>query len=326
MVEPPAGTFVMVSRMASFGVHIGQQNLSAADLRALWRRLDAAGVDWISVWDHFYEAPFQGGGQAHFEALTTLGALAAETRHARIGCLVFCAGYRNPALLAKAATTLDHLSGGRFELGLGAGWHVQEALAYGYPFPDIGTRLDMLDEAAAVVRRLLDEDRVTFAGRHFQVDDATCRPKPVQSRLPLWVGGRGEKRTLEIAARRADGWNAAYVSAAEFGRLAGVLDQWCEAEGRDPATIRRGVNIAFHMALDAAGLENERRKLAADWRGQADRVRSGSLLCGPGEAAELLGQYVERGADAVNVALRAPWDQDALEAYLDEVLPAVRGA
>lgn len=310
----------------SLGVHIGQQNLAFAELRALWRRLDAAGVDWISVWDHFYEAPFQGGLQPHYEALATLGALAADTERARIGCLVFYVGYRNPALLAKAATTLDHLSGGRFALGLGAGWHIHEASAYGYPFPDIGTRLDMLDEAAAVVRRLLDEPRVTFAGRHFQVDDATCLPKPLQQRLPLWIGGRGERRTLEIAARRADGWNAAYVSAAEFGRLGRVLDDWCDAEGRDPATIQRGVNLAFHMALDAPGLARERAKIAADWGGQAERVASGALLCVPGEAADRVLEYVASGAAAVNVALRAPWNQDALDAYLEEVIPAIRAA
>lgn len=310
----------------SLGVHVGQQNLSMAQLRSLWRRLDGAGVDWISVWDHFYEAPFQGGAEPHFEAMATLGALAAETRKARIGCLVFCVGYRNPALLAKAATTLDHLSGGRFELGIGAGWYIREATAYGYPFPDIGTRLDMLDEAAEIVRRLLDEERTTYSGRHFQVDDATCWPKPVQPRLPLWIGGRGERRTLEIAARRADGWNAAYASAEEFGRLNGVLDRWCEADGRDPATIRRGVNVAFGMAVDPAGVARERARLGREWGAQAGRVDAGSLLCTPDEAASRVLAYVDNGADAVNIALRAPWDDAALDAYLGDVMPAVRKA
>ncbi len=308
----------------SLGVHVGQQNLGMEDLRTLWRRLDGAGVDWISVWDHFFEAPYQGGTQPHFEALSTLGALAAETRRARIGCLVFYVGYRNPALLAKAATTLDHITSGRFELGLGAGWHIWEATAYGYPFPDIGTRLDMLDEAAEVVRRLLDDDRTTFSGRHYQLDDASCFPKPVQDRLPIWIGGRGERRTLEIAARRADGWNAAYTSAAEFGRLNGVLDHWCEEDGRDPTAIRRGANVAFHMAMDDAGVARERAKLDADWGSQADRIATGSLLCTPTEALDQVMAYVENGASDINVALRAPWDDEALQAYLADVLPALR--
>ena len=310
----------------SLGVHIGQQNLPIAELRKLWRRLDAAEVDWISIWDHFYEAPFQGGDQPHFEALATLGALAADTSHARIGCLVFCVGYRNPALLAKAAVTLDHLSSGRFELGLGAGWHIHEASAYGFPFPDIGTRLDMLDEAAAIVRGLLDDERTTFSGKHFQVDAATCWPKAVQARVPLWIGGRGERRTLEIAARRADGWNAAYASAEEFGRLNRVLDHWCEADGRDPAAIQRGVNVAFGMAPDSAGVEEERASLAKEWGEQTQRIAAGALLCTPSEAVDRLMAYVENGADAINIALRAPWNEAALDAYLGDVIPALRKA
>ena len=237
------------------GAHLGQQNLRIDEIRALWRRFDAAGLDWISLWDHFYEAPPAGGTQPHFEAVSLLGALATETRRARIGCLVFYPGYRNPAALAKAATTIDHLSGGRFTLGLGAGWHEWEARAYGFAFPPIGTRMDQLDEALQIVRGLLIRDRTTFAGTHFRVDNASCLPAPVQRRLPIWVGGLGEKRTLRLAARHADGWNAAYVAPAEFARLSGVLDQWCEKESRDPAEIERTVNLSFHLSVDRAAAE-----------------------------------------------------------------------
>jgi F420-dependent oxidoreductase-like protein len=306
------------------GVHVGQQNLAFDDLRALWRRLDDAGVDWISAWDHFYEAPPAGGTVDHFEALTTLGALAAETRRARIGCLVFYVGYRNPALLAKAATTLDHISGGRFELGLGAGWHHWEATAYGYDFPSVGERLDHLDEAATVIRGLLTQERTTFEGRHCRVEDASCLPRPVQDRLPIWLGGVGERRTLRLVARHADGWNAAYVPPAEFARLGGVLDHWCEVEGRDPAALRRGINLSFNLALDAAGVERERAALAEAWGPMADRVADGALLCTVDEAAERVRAYVEAGATDVNIALRAPWDEDALTAWLEQVMPAVR--
>ena len=125
----------------SLGVHVGQQNMSMPEMRALWRDLDTRGVDWISAWDHLYEAPPNGGTEPHFESIATLSALASETSQARIGCLVFYVGYRNPALLAKAATTLDHISDGRFELGLGAGWHIWEANAHGFVFPDIGCLL-----------------------------------------------------------------------------------------------------------------------------------------------------------------------------------------
>lgn len=316
----------MRTRTPSLGVHLGQQNLSFDAMRALWRRLDEAGVDWISAWDHFYEAPPAGGTQPHFEALTTLGALAAETRSARIGCLVFYVGYRNPALLAKAATTLDHISGGRFELGLGAGWHHWEATAYGYDFPALGTRLDMLDEAATIVRSLLTEPRTTFHGRHFRVEDASCLPAPVQPRLPLWIGGVGEKRTLRLVARHADGWNAAYVPPKEFARLSGVLDGWCDAEGRDPATIRRGIHLSFELATDAAGAQRARRRMEETWGPMAERVRAGALTGTPEEAVERTLAYLDAGATDVNVALRAPWDEEALDAWLEQVLPAVRAA
>ena len=316
----------MRTRSPSLGVHLGQQNLSFDAMRALWRRLDQADVDWISAWDHFYEAPPAGGTQPHFEALATLGALAAETRRARIGCLVFYVGYRNPALLAKAATTLDHISGGRFELGLGAGWHHWEATAYGYDFPPLGTRLDMLDEAATIVRALLTEPRTSFHGRHFRVEDASCLPAPIQPRLPLWIGGVGEKRTLRLVARHADGWNAAYVPPEEFARLSGVLDRWCEAEGRDPTTIRRGINLSFELATDAAGAERARRRMEETWGPMADRVRAGALTGTPDEAVARTLAYLHAGATDVNIALRAPWDEEALDAWLEHVLPAVRAA
>ncbi|TVS16318.1 MAG: TIGR03560 family F420-dependent LLM class oxidoreductase, partial [Gammaproteobacteria bacterium] len=294
-----------------FGAHVGQQNLDFETLRATWRMLDGAGVDWISAWDHFYEAPPAGGTQPHFEALATLGALAADTRHARIGCLVFYVGYRNPALLAKAATTLDHISNGRFELGLGAGWHHWEATAYGYDFPALGTRLDMLDEATALIRQMLTEERTTFDGQHFRTEDASCLPRPLQARLPIWIGGVGEKRTLRLVARHADGWNAAYVAPAEFARLSGVLDQWCEVEDRDPHSIRRGINLSFHLGLDQADAERERTRMNQDWGPMVDRVREGALMGTPAEALETIEAYLDAGATDVNVALRAPWNEAA---------------
>ena len=186
----------------SLGAHVGQQNLEMDEMRAVWRRLDEAGVDWISCWDHFYEAPPAGGTIAHFEAIATLGALCADTRRARIGCLVFYVGYRNPGLLAKAATTLDHISGGRFELGLGAGWHEQEAAAYGYDFPPIGTRFDMLEEAFPLIRGLLTQERTTVDGRYFRARDASCLPPPRGRSSPADLAGRGRAQADAGAGRR----------------------------------------------------------------------------------------------------------------------------
>ena len=305
------------------GVHLGQQNMSMEDMRALWRKLDEK-VDWISIWDHFYEAPPAGGTIDHFEAMTTAGALAAETRKAILGVLVFYVGYRNPASIAKAATTLDHISGGRFELGLGGGWHTQEARSYGYDFPSMGTRLDMLDEATSIIRGMLTQERTTFAGKYFRVDNVSNLPRPVQNRMPIWIGGIGEKKTLDIVARQADGWNAAYVSVEEYARLSSVLDEWCDRHGRDPQTIARSINLTFLLSTSQAEIDQTREKIQADWGPLADRAISGALLCTPSEAVGRINAYREAGASMINVALRAPWNQEALDSYLEEVIPAVK--
>ena len=310
---------------ATFGVHIGQQNLEAGALRALWRRLDASGVDWISIWDHLYEAPPAGGTLAHFETMTTLGALAADTSRARLGCLVLYPGYRNPALLARAATTLDHLSGGRFVMGLGAGWHEEEMRAHGYPFPPLRDRLDMLEESVQLIRGMLTQPRTTFSGRHFRTENASCLPAPLQSRLPLWIGGTGRKRTLRLAARHADGWNAAYVGPEEYESLNRALDEWCAREGRDPKAIERSVNLIFQLSSDAARAARVEDELRARWGAAAvARLREGSLVGTPDQAAKRIEEYLQAGAQNLNVALRAPWDAEALDAYVGEVIPALQ--
>jgi len=229
-------------------------------------------------------------------------------------------------LLAKAATTLDHISNGRFELGIGAGWHTWEAKAYGYPFPELKARLDMLDEAATLIRGMLTQERTTFHGKHFSVEDASCLPRPIQQRLPIWIGGVGEKRTLKLVARHADGWNAAYVAPQEFARLSGVLDQWCERTNRDPRSVKRGVNLMFNLALDAKGVAAETERLKKDWGPASARVANGALLGTPAQAVERILEYANAGATEINIALRAPWNPEALDAYIESVMPAVRRA
>ena len=316
---------------ATFGIHIGPQNIGMTELRALWRKLDQRGVEWISLWDHFYETTPPSGGKMenfgeldHFETLTALGALAADTKNARLGVLVLYVGYRTPGVLAKAATTLDHLSGGRFELGLGGGWHEWESRAYGYPFPPIGTRLDMLEEATQIIRGLLTEPRTTFRGKHFTVENASCLPRPVQKRLPIIIGGLGEKRTLKIAARHGDAWNAAYISPQQFKHLSTALDQHCEKEGRDPASIERSVNLVFNIAPDKASEARLRKELEQQWGFALARVEGGVLAGTPETAGERVAEYIEAGASGVNVALRAPWSSEALDGYVETTLPALR--
>jgi len=153
------------------GIHIGPQNISMADLRRLWRFADEH-LDWISVWDHFYEAPYVNGESPHFEAVAMMAAIATDTRRVRIGNMVFCMLYRNPGLLAKSLVTLDHLGNGRLEVGRGAGWHEAEFAAYGYAFPPIKQRLDMLEEGTEVLKSLLAQPRTEHHGAYYQMNNA----------------------------------------------------------------------------------------------------------------------------------------------------------
>jgi alkanesulfonate monooxygenase SsuD/methylene tetrahydromethanopterin reductase-like flavin-dependent oxidoreductase (luciferase family) len=225
----------------TFGIHIGHMGGPIEEMRRLWKFADAAGFDWFSVSDHFQESPPRGGEIDCYEAISTLTAAAVETRRVRLGALVYCVAYRNPGLHAKSLTTIDHLSNGRVDCGLGAGWHEAEAKAYGYEWPRIGVREDMLEEYAQVMRMLFDTEsrRSSFAGTHFRLENAPNNPKPLQPRIPIWIGGRGEKRTLRAVAKFADGWNAPYIGPDEWMHKGRVL--------RQPRLLsrRRRHNIAF---------------------------------------------------------------------------------
>jgi F420-dependent oxidoreductase-like protein len=296
----------MTRASTTFGVHTGLQNTTIAELRDLWTRIEDLGFDWISIWDHFYSADFN-GYECH-EAVACHAALACHTSRVRVGSLVYCAGYRHPAVLANAITTIDHLSGGRADLGLGAGWAFNEYGAYGIPFPSAGERLDILEESIQAIRGMLRQESTDFSGKHFTFTDAHCEPRPVQAELPIWVGGSGEKRTLRIAARYADGWNVPFMSPDTFGRKRSVLHEHCAAVGRDPKEIVCAVNV---------GLAWSEESLRAQFGAIADYVRPGVLGGGLPEVVDRIGEYVAAGADQVNLALRAPFDLAALERFAD---------
>ena len=288
--------------MTVFGVHTGLQNTTIDELRDLWRRVEDHGFDWISIWDHFYSADFT-GFECH-EAVACHAALACHTTRVRVGSLVYCAGYRHPAVLANAIATIDHLSGGRADLGLGAGWAFNEYQAYGIPFPSAGERLDLLEESIQAIRGLLRDEVTNLEGRHVQLTDARCEPKPVQAELPIWVGGGGEKRTLRIAARFADGWNIPFVAPETLAHKRRVLDGHCADVGRDPAEIRTAVNV---------GLCQDDEALHAQFGGLAEGVRPGVLIGSPDQLVDRIGSYVDAGADQINIAMRAPWDLSLLD-------------
>lgn len=306
----------------TFGVHVGHLGGPLDELRRLWRFADAAGFDWFSVSDHFQESPPQGGDGNCFEAVSTMAAVAQDTTRVRVGCLVFCVNYRNPGLLAKALCTIDHLSGGRVECGIGAGWHEIEYRGYGIPFAPIGVRQDQLEEAVQILRMLFDQKVASFQGRHFQLEAARCNPKPLQEGLRIWIGGQGEKRTLRSAARYADGWNAPYLDPQAWRAKNAVLDEWCQKERRDPAAIMRTVNVGFYMGADNKGAARHEALLHAQWGAELEQ-RQGFLRGTPKQAIEMIERYRDAGVERLNIALRqGPYDWDGLRALAEEVLPA----
>jgi alkanesulfonate monooxygenase SsuD/methylene tetrahydromethanopterin reductase-like flavin-dependent oxidoreductase (luciferase family) len=230
--------------MTLYGVHAGTEGSSIEDVLAYWRKVEALGFEWISVWDHFL--PVMGSSRGSFDSVASHAALAITTSRVRVGVLVYSVGYRHPAVLANAIATIDHLSGGRAEASVGAGWAQDEYEAYGLPFPAGRERLDMLAEGVECLAGLLHDERFSFAGRHFQLKEASVGVSPVQPRLPVWVGGMGEKRVIPLAARLADGWDSPLgPSAEEFARKVGVLERECDRIGRDPKSIRRSAHLAL---------------------------------------------------------------------------------
>jgi alkanesulfonate monooxygenase SsuD/methylene tetrahydromethanopterin reductase-like flavin-dependent oxidoreductase (luciferase family) len=305
----------------TFGIHIGPQNISIEDLRRLWRFADERGYHQVTVWDHFYEAPPVDSAAPHFEAISLMSAIACETRTVRIGNYVFCMAYRNPAVLTKALVCIDHLSGGRLEIGLGAGWHIPEHRAYGIPFLPPKQRLDMLEEGTVVIKSLLANDVTDHQGEYYSMNNARMNPKPLQAKVAIWIGGQGEKRTLRIAARHADGWNVPYISPELFAHKSAVLDHWCEVEGREPATIMRSLNLSFNMVARDADADAAERRLREMWGAQAETRAGGMLVGGPAAVTEKIGRFRDVGVSRLNIAFRPPVDWEALEVFTSEVMP-----
>jgi F420-dependent oxidoreductase-like protein len=230
------------------GFQVWGQFVTWPELAATARQIESLGF--ASLWanDHFYPptgaaatTPDAPPGPV-LEGWMTLAGFAAVTHRIRLGVMVSGAGYRNPGLLVKMATTADHVSGGRVALGLGAGWHEREHRAFGFDYPSLGERITRLDEQSAAIRRLLDGEQVTVEGRFVRMDRAVNLPRPLQTRLPLAIGASGEQRSLRIVARDADVWNGEGDPEA-VARKSAILDDRCRDIGRDPASIRRTVGM-----------------------------------------------------------------------------------
>lgn len=307
-----------------FGIHSGQQNTTLDDYMSLWRQVEDLGFDWASVFDHFLPIQSDPEGPC-FDGLTLLSALAAHTSRIRCGVIVVGVTYRHPAVLANIATTIDHVSGGRLELGLGAAWYQMEHDEYGIPFPPIGRRIRMLGEALEIVRSLWTEHRTSFAGRYYTLADALCEPKPVQRpHPPLWVGGMGEKLTLRVVAKSADGWNTFFMPEEAYRHKLDVLAEHCRAVGRDPADIRKQLVLQAVVGESEKDVDARVERLAAARRVDPVRLRGLALAGTPEQCVERLLPYVEMGVGDFLIGARMPADLETLELIAKKVAPALR--
>lgn len=231
------------------GLDVAQHQLLWPDLVERVQFAEASGFDGAWVFDHF--KPLYGSPNGPcLEAWTLLAGLAAVTSKIRLGVLVTGITYRHPSILATEAITVDHISNGRLELGVGAAWHQPEHEALGIAFPSIKERAERLEEGVQLMRLLMTKDRASFAGRHYQLRSATYRPRPVQKpHPPIWIGAGGEQLMLPIVARQADAWHA-FGSEQTMAAKSRLLDELAEKAGRDPKKILRSASLSLSQPWD----------------------------------------------------------------------------
>ncbi len=296
------------------------------DTLALWRYADQAGWDAACVTDHFMPNTADKVGDA-LECWTALAALAIQTKRMRIGTIVSGNTYRHPAVVAKMATNVDIISGGRLICGMGAGWQENEHRAYGIDFHTVKERLERLDEACHVLTALWTEPKANFKGRHYQLDDAPLMPKPVQRPHPeLMIGGGGEKVTLRIAARHADHWNV-WGGPETLRHKGKILDEHCAALGRDPKRVLRSANMPFLISEDRAAVSQLEqtyiKRLGADPDKARDTVLAGTVAA----VQDKLARLRDAGVGMLWIPtffIARDRRQAQLDRFLAEIAPALR--
>ena len=307
-----------------FGLFTGLTGMSWSQLQQLWQHIEATGWDAAFVTDHFMPNVPDPVGDT-LECWTALAGLAHTTSRMRIGTLVTGNTYRHPAVLAKMATTVDIMTGGRLICGLGAAWQKNEHVAYGIPFYTVGERLSRLEEACQVLLGLWTQPKTTVHGKYYQLTEAPLFPKPVQQPHPeLLIGGGGERRTLRIAAQYADHWNV-WGGPEILRRKGHILAEHCATLGRDPAHITHSANMPM-LITDKA--EDRERLIHSLMRlfGRSEPVARDTVLAGSVTyMQDTLGRLQEAGVDMMCVpTFLPPWHMEQLDRFITEVAPALR--
>jgi F420-dependent oxidoreductase-like protein len=282
---------------------------------------EALGYDSLRVYDHVHNVPVP-SNESVFECWTTMAAISQVTDRIRLGQMVGCASYRNPALLAKITASIDVMSGGRLDWGIGAGWYEQEYRAYGYEFPSAADRIRGMRETVEIVKAMWSEPSATYEGRIYSVSGAQCDPKPLQTpHPPIWIGGGGEQLTLRVVARHADRSNFG-GKPDEFAHKCEVLKDHCKAVGRDYDEITKT------WSPDLFVRETEAELAEADpqsqWGEPFDSWKAGNLVGTPEQVAEKLRTYQDLGVGGVVAWCRDYPDDTSLRLFAEKVMPELR--
>jgi F420-dependent oxidoreductase-like protein len=294
------------------------------------KTIETAGYESVWVYDHFHTVPVP-TQEATYEAWTLMAALGAATDTVRLGQMCTCNGYRSPSYLAKVAASIDAISGGRLEMGIGAGWYEHEYKGYGYAFPKASVRIGELREAVEIMQRMWTEDVVDFVGEYYELEGAICHPKPIQQpHIPFWVAGGGEKLTLNVAARFASYTNFG-TTVEEFEHKSNVLQSHCEDIGRDFNEIVRSSNFNVVCEETEADVEDRINEVKDRYRrfvGE-DRVQSVERLLRaisgtPEQVVDKLQPWVDAGMSyAIIYSPEAAYDTSGLERFAGEVISAL---
>ena len=308
----------------------GQEGVTWDEWLALAGVCERSGLDGLFRSDHYLSVVGH-RDRAALDAIATLAALATVTERIRLGTLVSPVTFRHPSVLAKSVATIDHISGGRVELGLGAGWNELEHAAYGFDFPPLGTRMELLEEQLEIVHRMWTEDSVTFAGGHYRLDDCPALPRPLQQpHPPLILGGSAKPRSVALAVRLADEYNTLIASVDDCRERKSVLAQACESAGRDPATLPLTLMATCVVGEHRAQiLERVRSVLAVFGSGDEDpeavlgERRERWIAGTPDEVIERLMALAEAGVERVYLQHLVHGDTEMVELIGEAVLPAL---